>query len=108
MENTRLSIDQCLKHGKLLFQLGDRLSPLNSRSPIAILLATSLAQVQILDGRVLAAELVVDMLPFRSRADPDIEWSYTTRVADGLDELKEAIALCFQMRANHFVLSIYI
>jgi hypothetical protein len=25
---------------------------------------------------------------------------------DGLDELKKAIVLCFQMRADHFVLSI--
>lgn len=45
------------------------------------------------------------MLDFRSRADPDIDGSHTARVADGLDELKEAIALCFQMRADHFVLS---
>jgi hypothetical protein len=56
--------------------------------------------------RVLAAEFVVDMLPFRRRTDPDIEWSHTARVSDGLDELEEAIALCFQMRADHFVLSI--
>jgi len=90
-----LAVDQCLKHGKLLFQLSDRLPPLNSRSPVTILLATSLAQVQILDIGVLATELVVNMLAFGSRADPDIDGSHTARVADGLDELKKAIVLCF-------------
>ena len=101
-----MAIDQCLKHGKLLFQFGDRLPPLNSRSPVTVLLASRLAQVQILDVRVLATELVVDMLAFGRRTYPDIEWSHTARVADRLDELKKAIALCFQMRADHFILSI--
>ncbi|MBD1995043.1 hypothetical protein H6G00_00155 [Leptolyngbya sp. FACHB-541] len=50
----------------------------------------------------------VDMLAFERRTDPNIEWSHTARVADGLNELKEAIALCFQMGADHFVLSIHI
>ena len=56
--------------------------------------------------RILAAEFVVDMLAFGRRTDPDIEWSHTARVADGLNELKEAIALCFQMRTDHLILSI--
>lgn len=102
MENTRLSIDQCLKHGKLLFQLGDRLPPLDSCSPVTILVATSIAQVQILDVRVLAAGFVVEIFAFGCRTDPDIKWSHTARVADGLEELKEAIALSFQVRAAHF------
>ena len=101
-----MAIYQCLKHRKLLFQFGDRLPPLNSRSPVTVLLATSLAQVQILDVRILATELVVDVFAFGRRADLDIDGSHTARVADGLDKLKEAIALCFQMRADHFVLSI--
>ena len=88
-----MAIDQCLKHGKLLFQFGDRLSPLNSRSPVAVLLAASFAQVLILEVRVLAAELVIDVLAFRCRADPDIGGSHTARVADCLDELKKAISL---------------
>ncbi len=85
----------------MLFQLSDRLPPLNSCSLVTVLLATNLAQVQILDVRVLATELVVNMLAFRSRADPYVNRSHTARVADGLDELKEAIALGLQVRANH-------
>ena len=56
------------------------------------------------------------MLTFVRRADPDIDGSHTARSADGLDKLKEACpkgsatlhALRFQVRADHFVLSIYV
>lgn len=80
--------------------------PLNSCSPVAIFFAPCLAQVLIFVLRILAAEFVVEMLTLRRRADPDVERSHTARVADGLNQLKEAIAFSFQVRATHFLLSI--
>jgi hypothetical protein len=88
-----LAIDQRLKHGKLLFQLCNSLSPLNSALPVAVLLATSFAQVLVLVLGVLTGEFVVKVVTFWSRADPHIEWSNTAGTADGLVQGKQAIAL---------------
>jgi len=51
--------------------------------------------VLILVLRILAAELVVKMFTLGRRADPDVAWSHTPRVANSLDELKKALALGF-------------
>ncbi|WP_171974642.1 hypothetical protein [Leptolyngbya sp. 'hensonii'] len=50
--------------------------------------------------------LYVDVLAFGRRANPDVDGSHTARATNGLDEVKEAIALRFQMGADHFFLSI--
>jgi hypothetical protein len=71
-----------------------------------ILFTPYFPQVLMLVLRILAAEFVVKMLTLRRWADPDVNGGYTTRVSDGLDALKETLTLSFQVRANHFVLSI--
>lgn len=103
---TGLPVNQCLEHRELLLQFAECLPPLNSCPPIPILFASSFAQVQILEVRVLAGELVVDVFALGCRADPDVDGSDTTRLADGVDELKETGVFGCQVRTGHRVLSI--